>query len=101
MAAILGTEHKESYFEPERQYDYFKELLRLYGEPIMLLPLRHAYELCNHIKEDGLKVVLSGNGADELFYGYDGNNTLALLSTFMKIAPNSVLKLVSLSLIHI
>lgn len=95
MAAFLGTQHKEYYFEPDRQYELFKELLKIYGEPIMLLPLLHAYELCTHIKEDGLKVVLSGNGADELFYGYDGNNSLALLSSFMKIMPDSILKLVS------
>lgn len=95
MAAFLGTRHKEYFFEPERQYTYFKDLLKLYGEPIMLLPLIHAYELCRNIKEDGLKVVLSGNGADEIFYGYNGNNDLALLSSLMKIAPHSLLKAIS------
>lgn len=92
MADFLGTTHKEYYFEPEKQYQYFKDLLRIYGEPIMLLPLLHAYELCKHIKEDGLKVVLSGNGADELFYGYNGNNSLALISSFMKFVPDSILR---------
>lgn len=91
MAQKLGTFHKEYYFEPGLQYDYFLKILRTYGEPIMLLPLLHAYEICEHIHEDGMKVVLTGNGADELFYGYNGDNNLALLTGMMNAVPASIL----------
>ena len=73
MATHLGTEHREFYFDPDEQWDIFNNLLANYGEPIMLLPLVHTYALCDTIRSDGIKVVLSGNGADELFYGYTGH----------------------------
>ena len=73
MAERLGTTHKEFYFDPDEQWAIFQQLLKIYGEPIMLLPLVHAYSLCRAIRDDGIKVVMSGNGADELFYGYTGH----------------------------
>ena len=73
MATHLGTKHREFYFEPDEQWCIFNKLLDNYGEPIMLLPLVHTNALCNAIRSDGIKVVLSGNGADELFYGYTGH----------------------------
>lgn len=72
MAEQLGTWHREFYFDPEDQWQIFETLLRIYEEPIMLLPLLHAYALSRAIQEDGIKVLLTGNGADELFYGYTG-----------------------------
>lgn len=73
MAERLGTTHKEFYFDPDEQWIIFQNLLKIYGEPIMLLPLVHTYSLCRAIHDDGVKVVMSGNGADELFYGYTGH----------------------------
>lgn len=73
MAERLGTTHKEFYFDPDEQWAIFQQLLKIYGEPIMLLPLIHTYSLCRAIRDDGIKVVMSGNGADELFYGYTGH----------------------------
>lgn len=73
MAERLGTTHKEFYFDPDEQWAIFQQLLKIYGEPIMLLPLVHTYSLCRAIRDDGIKVVMSGNGADELFYGYTGH----------------------------
>ncbi len=73
MAKRLGTAHKEYYFDPDEQWINFHNLLKIYGEPIMLLPLLHTYSLCRAISGDGVKVVMSGNGADELFYGYTGH----------------------------
>jgi asparagine synthase (glutamine-hydrolysing) len=83
MAALLGSEHKELYFEPERQLRSFRALLSAYGDPIMLLPLVHTYELCRAIREDGITVVLSGHGADELFCGYTGHLRVAFASRLL------------------
>lgn len=81
MAEKLGTRHREFYFDAERQWSVFGRLIATYGDPIMLLPLVHTYELCAAIREDGIKVVLSGHGADELFYGYTGMLRTARLSS--------------------
>ncbi|HLJ53753.1 MAG TPA: asparagine synthase (glutamine-hydrolyzing) [Chthonomonadaceae bacterium] len=87
MAQELGTIHREFTFDAGRQHDQFELLIRNHGEPIVLLPLTFALELCQHIRDDGLRVVLTGHGADELFYGYDGNNNLALLSAVLPFVP--------------
>jgi len=88
MATHLGTDHKEFYFDPDEQWATFKILLEYYGEPIMLLPLLHTYSLCHAIYLDGVKVVLSGNGADELFYGYSGHlRTLRVSRWLNRVAP--------------
>jgi asparagine synthase (glutamine-hydrolysing) len=73
MARRFDCQHREFYFEPTRQLAVFRKILATYGEPVMLLPLIHIYELCRAVREDGLKVVLTGNGADELFCGYTGH----------------------------
>ncbi len=86
MSALVGTRHREFYFDPSEQWDIFRRLIGIYGEPIMLLPLTYTYALCRAIRDDGIKVVLSGNGADELFYGYTGHVRTAWISTFLRAA---------------
>lgn len=88
MSKVLGTRHSEFYFNPEEQWDIFRKLLGIYGEPIMLLPLVHTYALSRAIRDDGIKVVLTGNGADELFYGYTGHvRTLRVSRWLDRLAP--------------
>ncbi|WP_066015295.1 asparagine synthase (glutamine-hydrolyzing) [Endozoicomonas atrinae] len=88
MAQQLGTNHKEFYFDPEEQWQIFNQLIVTHGEPIMLLPLVHAYTLCRSIRDDGIKVVLTGNGADEIFYGYTGHTRTLRISRWLdRIAP--------------
>lgn len=88
MSKALGTVHREFYFDPQEQWDVFRMLLDIYGEPIMLLPLVHTYALCRAIRDDNIKVVLTGNGADELFYGYTGHiRTLKLSRWLDRLSP--------------
>ena len=79
-AKLFGTKHTEIYFDPAMHHSGFVELISRYGEPIALLPLVHTLELCRAIRADGLKVVLSGHGADELFFGYSAHVGQAFIS---------------------
>lgn len=86
MANRLGCLHREFYFDAGRQWEVFCKLIATHGDPIMLLPLIHAYELCEGIHADGVKVVLGGHGADELFYGYTGHVRTARISALLSLA---------------
>ncbi|WBU31253.1 asparagine synthase (glutamine-hydrolyzing) [Rhodopseudomonas palustris] len=79
-AKLLGCRHQEFYFDSNRHHDLMLDLWRIHGEPIALLPLAYAYDLCLRVHEDGHKVAMAGHGADELFYGYLGFQNMARLS---------------------
>ena len=68
MAAHIGCEHKELYFDPGQQLRSFRTLLATYGEPIMLLPLIHTYELCRAIRADGASGNVTGRPTDHHQY---------------------------------
>ena len=84
VAHYLGIELKEIYFDSS-DLEIHKKLIKLYGEPVYLLPLIFAYKLYNEIKKDNIKVVLTGNGADELFFGYVSHPKTAIFSYVAKI----------------
>lgn len=75
--------------------DRLPELLRHYGEPFNLYPMLYTDALCRCVHENGVKAVLAGNGADELFGGYDGypkiRRTL-LLSSLLRWVPQPLIK---------
>jgi asparagine synthase (glutamine-hydrolysing) len=48
----------------------WKKLIKLKGEPILLPNEALIYQVCNGM-QDSEKVVLTGEGADEIFFGYD------------------------------
>jgi len=91
-ANMLGTRHNEIYFDADRQHDLFDELLGKHGQPIMALPLTHAMMLFEAIHADGLKVVMAGHGADEVFYGYDGAQNLVNLTRVGEALPAALLR---------
>ncbi|MDA1024257.1 MAG: asparagine synthase (glutamine-hydrolyzing) [Proteobacteria bacterium] len=54
--------------------NYFEELSRItwhYDEPVQFANSPLLGGLCAAARDDGLKVLLSGEGADEILYGYD------------------------------
>lgn len=100
-AGMLGTRHKEVYFDADRQHDLFESLLSIHGQPIMALPLTHAMMLFEAIQADGIKVVMAGHGADEVFYGYDGAQNLAHLSRLDDALPGAMIRPLANGLSHI
>lgn len=92
---LLNTVHNEIYFDADRQHELFDGLIQSHGQPIAALPLTHAMVLFEQIHDDGLKVVMAGHGADEVFYGYDGAQNLAVLSRWQDTLPGVLVRFVS------
>ena len=70
VAEYIGSDHREVLFGKE---DFFRSLERVIerldeplGDPAVI-PLQH---LMHNIADDGIRVVLTGDGSDELFMGY-------------------------------
>lgn len=90
IAKHLGLKNKQIYFwEYFKKVDFLdtlKKVIKHYGEPINLMQIIYSDIILKEMKNDGIIVAVWWNGADELFYGYDGMNTLALISKIKKIA---------------
>lgn len=83
-ARRFGTRHSARSFSRD-QLSHLDLLIRQLGEPIALLPLTHADTLMREVAGDGLRVLLTGNGADELLWGYDGVARLRRASVAMEL----------------
>ena len=69
-AAFIGSSHHEVVFSKDDFFSTIDTILETMDEPLAdpaLLPL---YHLMGHISKEGIKVVLTGDGSDELFLGY-------------------------------
>ncbi len=69
-AEIYGSDHREFIFSKSDFFDSLDKFLVYMDEPLSdpaALPLDF---LMRHIRDDGVKCVLSGEGSDEQYYGY-------------------------------
>jgi asparagine synthase (glutamine-hydrolysing) len=96
IANMLDIDLKVFEYDKNLQDKLYRQMIKIYGEEVRLLPLTHAARLYQQIVKDNIKVVMSGIGADEIFYGYDGANKQLLFSDMVKILellPNIFLQL--------
>ncbi|MBL7068262.1 MAG: asparagine synthase (glutamine-hydrolyzing) [Candidatus Omnitrophica bacterium] len=54
-----------------RFLEYFSYLTYIYDEPLQFHSSGFIYDMCRHAGEEGMKVLLIGDGSDELFFGYE------------------------------
>ena len=69
-AKILGTEHYEVVISNDEFESVFKECIRIVEEPLGTTSIIPMYYLNRLVADHGLKVVLTGQGADEPLGGY-------------------------------
>jgi len=70
ISKILGTNHKQSLLCEHSALNYLNQISSKLDEPIADSSLLPTYAV-SKLASESLKVVLGGDGADELFAGYD------------------------------
>lgn len=71
MAAHLGTEHRELEVTRSDIAECFPQVITATERPILRSAPAPLFLLSKKVRESGIKVVLTGEGADEMFAGYD------------------------------
>jgi len=92
IAKKLGTEHYEILFTPEDLVKNISQLIINHDEPYVCITGLYTWFLTKFIKEKGVTVVLSGNGPDEVFWGYPSGVSLkikTIISKWSKLLPNN------------
>ncbi|MDG9668256.1 asparagine synthase (glutamine-hydrolyzing) [Hahella sp. CR1] len=92
VSAWIGSEHHAEYYEESAIGDVGDLTLRRLGQPFADVSLVPSMQLCR-LASRYVKVALSGDGADELFSGYQRYQGAALLQIYFK-APVIVRKVI-------
>ena len=71
VAACLGTNHRQVACRPADIAECFPEVVRFTERPVLRTAPAPLFLLSRLVRECGMKVVLTGEGADEIFAGYD------------------------------
>lgn len=71
MASRLGSEHHERVVTRRDVAEVFPEVVRHAERPLLRTAPAPLFLLSRLVRESGVKVVLTGEGADEVFAGYD------------------------------
>lgn len=87
--AVRPIEFHKKIVQPD-DFELLRKLCREYGEPFADSSILPTHLLCQFAKES-VTVALSGDGADELFAGYERYRALNLLAAFDKL-PNLIRK---------
>jgi len=85
-ARVLGTDHRSILFTQEAMDD-FPRLMAHLEEPVARATFAALYYLFRACREEGLKVVLTGEGADELLGGYHWHRREYLPGFALRLPP--------------
>ena len=91
MSKILGTDHNECIIDTEKLFSIFDKIIDVYDEPFAdssQIPTI----LLSEFARSKVKVALTGDGADELFGGYNRYIYTNKVSSFIRLLPLSLRK---------
>ena len=71
MVDVLGSDHHEVVVSRQHIADVFPDVIYHTERPILRTAPAPLFLLSRLVRESGIKVVLTGEGADEMFAGYD------------------------------
>ncbi|MFN0191988.1 MAG: asparagine synthase (glutamine-hydrolyzing) [Aestuariivirga sp.] len=89
VADHLGTDHTELYVEPSHGLEVVQQLPEWFDEPIADASQIPTY-LVSALSRRDVKVTLSGDGGDELFFGYDRYLRVLMLAHWLGMMPRRV-----------
>ena len=70
VAAAVGSDHQELVFGEEDFWSLLPAIARAMDDPVADYAMLPSYKLAATAREAGLKVILTGEGGDEMFGGY-------------------------------
>lgn len=88
-ASFLGTNHRETRLSVEKAREILPEIFSRLDEPFGDSSLVPTWLLCRETRKQ-VAVALGGDGADELFAGYDPFRALKIADIYEKIVPKPV-----------
>lgn len=95
VAEHIGTSHNTQILSADSALKILPELRAMMDEPIADFSLLPTYLLCRHARTQ-VTVALGGDGADELFAGYDPFKALRYASAYDRVVPGTVHRGISL-----
>jgi asparagine synthase (glutamine-hydrolysing) len=84
VARQLGTEHREIMIDPD-VYTMLARMVWHVEEPFVDPAAINTYLICEQARSDGIKVMLSGMGADEIFAGYRKHLSVSLAEHYKRL----------------
>lgn len=91
MAAHLGSDHHEVLVSRDDIARVFPEVIQHTERPVLRTAPAPLFLLSRLVRNSGIKVVLTGEGADEMFAGYDLFRE-AKIRRFWAVRPDSALR---------
>ncbi|QGW64064.1 asparagine synthase (glutamine-hydrolyzing) [Lysobacter soli] len=95
VASHLGAEHHVERLSIQRALDILPDVLSRFDEPVADASILPTYLLCQHARRH-VTVALGGDGADELFAGYDPFKALRYARLYERMVPRPIHKAISM-----
>lgn len=89
VSNILGTEHYSETLSVEKSKELLPDIISKLDEPMGDSSLLPTYLLCKEVRKQ-VTVAVGGDGADELFAGYDPFRALKMAQIYKSLVPRPV-----------
>ncbi len=90
VSEYLGTNHKEIALTSNDIKDLIRKIPLIYSEPFADSSQLPTSLICSEAKKNGLSVVLTGDGGDEIFGGYNRHKLIPKINAYFGKMPRKI-----------